>query len=128
MHWSADDTVVGIETIIRTLHARLPKTHIVLIGVLPSIRSEWVDAQTEATNKALAARFGGGADPLVTYVDLGHLFRDASGHVEAGRFLDPHLTPPDPPLHPTAETQAKMAAAIEPIVARLLGDTPRAGL
>jgi lysophospholipase L1-like esterase len=128
VHWSADDTVVGIETIIRTLHTRLPKTHIVLISVLPSIRSAWVDEQTVVTNKALAARFGGGADPLVTYVDVGHLFRDNAGHVLADRFLDPHLTPPDPPLHPTPETQAKIAAAIEPIVARLLGDAPRPGI
>ena len=128
VHWSAEDTVVGIETIIRALHTRLPKTHIVLIGVLPSIRGEWVDEQTAATNKALAARFGGSADPLVTYVDVGHLFRDNAGHVLADRFLDPHLRPPDPPLHPSPETQAKMAEAIEPIVARLLGDTPRPGL
>jgi lysophospholipase L1-like esterase len=39
-------------------------------------------------------------------------------------FYDPKLTPPAAPLHPTAEGQALMAAAIEPTLAALLGDRP----
>ena len=37
-------------------------------------------------------------------------------------FFDPLLTPPGAPLHPTAEGQTLMAAAIEPTLAALLGD------
>ena len=37
-------------------------------------------------------------------------------------YYDPLLTPPEPVLHPSAEGQARMAAAIEPTLARLMGD------
>jgi lysophospholipase L1-like esterase len=42
-------------------------------------------------------------------------------------FLDPLLQPPEPPLHPSAEGQARMAAAMEPTLAALLGDRNHAG-
>jgi hypothetical protein len=48
-----------------------------------------------------------------------------NGQVDAGDFIDPHLTPPDPPLHPTAQMQARIAAAIEPTLSAWLGDRPR---
>ncbi len=121
LHWPAAPTLQGIETIITTLHQRLPATKILLLGVLPSIRSAWVDENTQTLNHDLAARYGAGADSLVTFKDLSYLFMK-DGHVDADRFLDPHLTPPDPPLHPSAQTQARMAEAIEPIVSRLMGD------
>jgi lysophospholipase L1-like esterase len=124
LHWPSEPTLAGIQTIIATLHQRLPETKILLLGVLPSIRSAWVDENTAALNRDLAARYGGGADRRVIFRDLATLFLK-DGKVDPERFLDPHLTPPDPPLHPSAETQARMAEAIEPIVSRILGDTPR---
>jgi hypothetical protein len=45
--------------------------------------------------------------------------------VDAGKFLDPHLRPPDPPLHPSAETALAMAAAIEPVLSGMMGDAAR---
>jgi lysophospholipase L1-like esterase len=45
-----------------------------------------------------------------------------NGRLNADLFFDPKLTPPEPPLHPSAEGQALMAAAIEPTLAALLGD------
>ena len=47
------------------------------------------------------------------------------GRVDPSRFLDPHLRPPDPPLHPTAQSQGRIAEAIEPTLARMLGDESR---
>jgi lysophospholipase L1-like esterase len=117
LHWPAAPSLQGIETVISVLHQRLPRTKILLVGVLPSIRSAWVDENTRALNHALAARYGGGADPLVK-----------DGRVDPGAFLDSRLRPPDPPLHPAAMTQARMAEAIEPIVSRVLGDRARGGL
>jgi len=124
LHWPAEPTLVGIDTVISALHRRLPETKILLLGVLPSIRNAWVDENTAALNHALAARYGTGGDPLVIYKDLSGLFLK-DGRVDAGRFLDPQLTPPDPPLHPSAQTQARMAEAIEPVVSRILGDRNR---
>jgi lysophospholipase L1-like esterase len=81
-----------------------------------------VDANTLAVNRDLAARFG--HVPNVTYRDLSSLFMK-NGHVDPDDFEDPHLSPPDPPLHPSAQTQARMAEAIEPVVRQLMGDRAR---
>ena len=83
------------------------------------IRNPWVDKNTTLLNRSLATRFG--HDALVTFRDLTPLFT-LDGKVDASQFLDVHLTPPDPPLHPTAQAQARIAEAIEPDVARLMGD------
>ncbi len=123
LHWAAGPTLAGIDAIVEEVHRRLPEARILLLGVLPSIRSAWVDANTAALNRALAAHYAAAASGVI-YRDLSGLFmRD--GHVDADAFLDRHLLPPDPPLHPTAQTQARMAAAIEPVVSQMLGDHAR---
>jgi lysophospholipase L1-like esterase len=117
LHWGAEPTLQGIETIVAELHRRWPGTKVLLLGVLPSIRSAWVDANTVALNRALAARYGDGRE--VVFRDLSGLFLKG-GRVDPAAFIDPHLTPPDPPLHPTAQLMAKMAEAIAPDVQRLM--------
>lgn len=119
LHWPAEDTVVGIGAIIAQLRQRLPHTRLLLLGVLPSVRSDWATETTLAINRMLAARYGHGGP--VTYLDVGHLFMK-NGKVDRDMFLDPRLTPPSPPLHPTAAAQERMAEAIEPTLAALLGD------
>jgi lysophospholipase L1-like esterase len=123
LRWAAGPTLAGIEAIVAELHARLPGTKILLLGVLPSIRNAWVDENTAALNHALAARYGGPTSGVV-FQDLSSLFLH-DGRVDPSAFLDPKLTPPDPPLHPNAQTQARMASAIEPVVSKMLGDTAR---
>jgi lysophospholipase L1-like esterase len=119
LHWSADDTVAGIDAIVGQLHRRLPHTKLMLLGVLPSERSAWATETTLAINRDLATRYHGGGD--VTYLDIGRVFMKA-GKLDRDLFIDPKLTPPEPPLHPTPEGQALMAEAIEPALAALLGD------
>ncbi len=119
VHTDAAATYAAIRLIIDRLRGHAPAARIVVIGVLPSIRSAWVDANTRAVNAMLRTGLAGA--PGVSFVDLAGLFmRD--GRVDAGAFLDPHLTPPAPPLHPTAATQERIAAAIEPLVAASLRD------
>jgi lysophospholipase L1-like esterase len=120
-HWSAADTLIGIDTIIAELERRLPTTKILLLGILPSERSEWITHTTAAINRGLAAKYA--HDPVVTYLDVSHVFMK-EGRFDRDLFLDPKLRPPDPPLHPTAQGQALMAAAMEPVLAKLLGDKP----
>ncbi len=122
VHWSAEQTLGGIAAIIADLHRRLPQTRILLLSVFPSERSAWVDQTTAEINQGLAQQYGHGADG-VTYQDVTGVFT-TNGHLDRAAFLDGYLTPPDPLLHPTAQTQARLAAAIEPTVARLLGDRP----
>jgi len=119
VHWSAEDTVAGIDTIIAELHRRLPHTKVVLLGVLPSERTAWASETTVAINHALAAKYA--HDGFVSFLDVGHVFlRD--GRLDRSLFYDPKLTPPEAPLHPTARGMALMAAAMEPTLAALFGD------
>jgi lysophospholipase L1-like esterase len=121
VHWSADDTVAGIDTIITDLHHRLPSTKLLLLGVLPSERSAWITETTGQINRMLAARYKD--QKSVAFLDLTALFMRGE-KLNRALFLDPSLTPPDPPLHPNAQGQAIMARAIEPELATLLGDKP----
>lgn len=123
-HWGARDTIAGIEAIVRLCQQRQPQMKIVLVSVLPSIRSAWISQTTVAINDGLRRNFGSGRWRGVTYVDVTGIF-EHNGVVDRTLYLDPHLTPPDPPLHPTAPAQARMAAAIEPAVAAMVGDTAR---
>ncbi len=126
VRWTAPQTVAGIEAVINETRARLPGAKLLLLSVLPSIRSKYVTRTTEQINHALAQQYGTGGVPGVTYLDVTHLFMHG-GEVDRAQFLDDHLTPPDPPLHPTAQAQVRLAEAIEPTLAAMLGDHPKAG-
>ncbi len=121
VHWSAPDTVLGIDVIIAELRRRLPGMRIVLLGVLPSERSDWVTETTRQINHALEEKYA--HDSVVTYVDVGFVFMK-DGKLDRDKFYDPKLRPPDPPLHPTPAAQAAISAAMEPVLAGLLGDKP----
>jgi len=119
LHWSADDTVAGIDAIIVQLRQRLPHSKLLLLGVLPSERSTWATETTVAINRSLAMRYG--HDGVVTFLDVGRVFMK-DGKLNRELFADPKMTPPDPPLHPSAQGQTLMAEAMEPTLAALLGD------
>jgi lysophospholipase L1-like esterase len=120
-HWSAPDTVDGIDTIIAELRHRLPHTKILLLGVLPSQRSAWITQTTAEINRMLDAKYGEQKVKDVTYLDLTYLFM-RNGKLDTSMFQDPKEHPPRPPLHPDAAAQARMAAAMEPTLTRLMGD------
>jgi lysophospholipase L1-like esterase len=122
VHWSARDTVAGIDAIVVELRHRLPETKILLLGVLPSGRSAVVSATTRDINDRLATKYRAVAS--VTYLDPGGIFL-RNGVLNHALFLEPYLTPPAPPLHPSAQGQMLMAQAIEPVLAAMLGDQPR---
>ncbi len=119
LHWSADDTLQGIETILQELHRRLPKTKVLLLGILPSERSPWASETTREVNHRLAERHSAGGN--VTFLDVTSVFM-RNGRLDRDLFYDPKLSPPEPPLHPTAQGQALLAEAIEPTLARMFGD------
>ena len=122
VHTDALQTFAGIETILDVLGRRLPATKIVVIGVLPSKRSPWVTANTEQLNAMLDAHLA--TRKGTQFVDVASIF-ERNGAVDPSLYLDPRLSPPEPPLHPDAIAQARIAAMIEPIVARDLGDAER---
>jgi lysophospholipase L1-like esterase len=115
VHWNAQLTVPGIEAVVANTHHRLPGAHILLLGVLPSIRSPWVDTQTVLTNTALAQHYAG--SNVVTFVDVSPLLMK-NGRTDASLYVDPRLTPPQPALHPDATGMARIAAYIQPVVTK----------
>jgi len=122
VHWSAPQTLAGIVAVVDELRSRLPDTRVLLLGILPSVRSKYVTRTANAVNRELAERYPPGGD--VTFMDLSRLFmRD--GQVDRTQFFDDQLDPPDPPLHPTAQAQERIAEAIEPTLAAMLGDRAR---
>jgi lysophospholipase L1-like esterase len=125
-HWGAADTVDGINTIIAQLRERLPRTKILLLGVLPSERSAWITQTTDEINKMLAATYGEHRVRDVTFLDLTSTFMK-NDRLDRDMFLDPKEDPPRAPLHPDAAAQAKMAAAMEPTLAALMGDQDHRG-
>jgi lysophospholipase L1-like esterase len=120
VHWSAPQTEAGIAAVVAELQRRLPGTGVVLLSVLPSVRSKWVTRTTNQVNRALAARYPAGS--AVRFIDLTSLFASPEGQVDRTLFYDDLLTPPDPPLHPTAQAQERIAETIEPTVAAVMGD------
>jgi len=114
---TAAQTVAGIEAVVGAVRSKVPGAHVVLIGVLPSVRSTYVTRTTERTNAALAIRYA--AVPGVSFVDGTGLFmRD--GVVDRRSFYDDLLSPPEPPLHPTPDAMARLAVQVEPILVDVL--------
>jgi len=119
LHWPAADTIAGINEVVAEARRRLPRTRLLLLGVLPSERSPWATETTAAINRGLAATYGSGGTPGLVYRDVGALFMK-NGAFDRTQFYDPLLKPPEPPLHPTAQAQERMAIAIEPILGVML--------
>ena len=117
-HWDAALTLPGIEAVVAALRARLPATHIVLLGILPNAHGPWVARQSAVLNAALARAYA--ADPAVTFLDVGQvLYR--GGRLNPSLFVESHFRPPRPLTHPDPEGMARIAAAIGPTIARWMG-------
>jgi lysophospholipase L1-like esterase len=119
---TAEQTRLGIDAVVAELEQRLPKTHILLLGILPSGISAAKTETDRRVNRELALAYAG--NPRVTYLDISSIFyRDHALRTEI--FYDGRLPHPLPPLHPDTNGQRMMAEAIEPTLARLMEDRPR---
>jgi GDSL-like Lipase/Acylhydrolase family len=136
-HWDARQTVGGIEAITAILHRKLPQAKVLLLGVLPSHRTPWASAQTAIINADLATAYHD--SDFVTYMDVGHVLMK-NGQIDGDLYLDPkfsklsaallipshpqvaHMVVPGVLLHPDAFGMARIAAAIEPHLHRMLND------
>ena len=120
-HQTARQTEAGIDAVIANLEQRLPTTKILLLGILPT-RLPSKDANFDV-NSYLGSRYASHSDPRVTFLDVGSIYY-SGGNLNDSLFYDSQLKPPRPSLHPTPIGQRLLASAIEPTVARLVGDTP----
>jgi lysophospholipase L1-like esterase len=123
---TAEDTELGIDAVVKDLEHRLPETKILLVGILPSkLPSRELNFDV---NGYLGSHYAGGEDPQVSYIDISVVFYP-HGELDASLFYDSMPSQPKPATlpkatYPNARGQRLMASAIEPAVARLMGDTP----
>lgn len=122
--WSAEADVSAIEKIVNKVHEQMPEAHVLVIGNLPSNQSEWKTEMTHQINSLLAGRYGNNSIPWVSYIDVGSTFLK-NGHIDNSLFVEPSKQPPQGAVHPTAQGQALMAAALEPTIARLMHVAPK---
>lgn len=105
-------------TLAEKVHAQLPQTKIVLIGVKPSIARWSLIEKIRATNKLLAAAAAQDAQNRIVFVDVEPLMLDAAGRPRAEIFKDDGL-------HLNAEGYALWAKKIAPLIeAKAPADTP----
>jgi lysophospholipase L1-like esterase len=119
---TALQTESGIDAVIAELEMKLPQTRILLLGILPSELSVEKTAYDREINDYLATCYG--ENSRVTYLDIHSIFY-AKGVLDTNIFYDPRLPGHPPALHPDTNGQRKMAEAIEPTLAKLMGDQPR---
>jgi beta-glucosidase len=105
----------GVRAVTNTLRGILPQTKVLILAVFPrgATANDWRRKNNEAAN-ALIAELDDGE--WVHYLDIGDSFLQSGGVL-------PESIMPDG-LHPNAEGYEIWAAAMEPTLARLMGDTP----
>jgi len=116
-HQGAEETERGIDAVVLELRTKLPDTHILLLGILPSGVSEEKTLTDQSVNAYLAKTYA--HDKHVTFLDVGYIFLK-DGKLDESLFYDPRLKTPRKPLHPDAVAQRRMAEAIEPTLRTLL--------
>ncbi len=110
---TAEEIAEGVKAIIAKLRAALPETRVLLLAIFP--RTDVGEEYQTRIQEATALFAGSSADPMVTFLDINQVFLDREG------ILD-EATMPDL-LHPNLRGYELWAHAVEPTIARLLGET-----
>lgn len=110
---SAPDIAGAIRAICDLIRKKQPQTKILLLGILPrSARPDASRAKIAEINQLIAKYDGHNG---VTYLDVGGKFIGADGTISKELMSDF--------LHPTAKGYDILASAIEPTLAKLLGES-----
>jgi lysophospholipase L1-like esterase len=115
---SAVETECGIDAIVKKSEEKLPDSKILLLGILPK---EDDAGKVALINQYLANRYG--TDEKVTFLDIGTIYYK-NGKLNRDLFYDPKEYE-SKALHPDTLGHRMMAEAIEPTLARLVGDGSR---
>jgi beta-glucosidase len=112
-HDPPEETAAGIQAILTTLHARLPGTKILLLGVFP--RSASGDDLFRRLNAAINDRIRHYADnQQVFFLDLSPRFLDSGGRLAQDLMPDY--------LHPSERGYQVWADGMEDMIRKLLGE------
>lgn len=109
---TADEIAAGIVAICQEIHLRLPQTRILLLGIFPrGAQPNPVRDKVAAVNARIAGLDG---RLNLTYLDIGKVFLEPDGSISPAIMNDY--------LHPTEAGYERWAAAMEPVLKRLLGE------
>jgi len=105
-------TVGGVRAVVASVQERLPRSRILLLGILPARHSpsEALRAKIAEANRLLAAMSW---PSLTSFRDVGSVFLDADGNIQKTIMRDF--------LHPTAEGYQLLSDSVEPLLSQLLG-------
>jgi lysophospholipase L1-like esterase len=105
------EVATGVTAVVRAVQEKLPKTRILLLGILPRDESPGTELREKlAATNALIQRLD--APPRVHYLDVGPHFLDPKGKIPKQLMADF--------LHPTPEGYRVLARALAPTLAKLL--------
>ena len=125
--YTAEEIADGIKAIVCLVHTKLPETKILVLAIFPrgdaaqrhnkKLHAATYNAQWAKNDKAseLASKVADGK--TIFYLDINKAFLNDKG--ELTRDIMPDL------LHPNAKGYEIWAKAMEPTVAKLMGDTPK---
>jgi len=109
---SAPEIAGAIRAICDLIRRKQPQAKILLLGILPrSAQADAARVKIAQINRLIATYHGHGG---ITYLDVGAQFISADGSISKDLMRDY--------LHPTARGYEVLAVAIEPILAKLLGE------
>lgn len=111
---TGEEIGAGVTAIVQTLREKLPETKILVLAIF--FRGEKPTEERAVLTKAneIASKLADGQH--VFYLDVNHVFLQPDGSIAAALMPDFE--------HPSEEGFRVWAAAIEPTVAKLMGDTP----
>ena len=104
----------GIGAILKEIRRRSPRSHVLLMGILPRGRS--IGAPERAAIRAVNEIISGYADDMVTYLDIGPHLVDPDGNLRPDLMLDS--------VHPSEAGYEVWARAIEPFLSQHLSAWP----
>lgn len=116
-HNTAAEIAEGIGAVVRTLEDRLPHARILLLAIFPRGQSYNPERAVLAEASVRASHLAD--NRRVFYLDVDRIFLRPDGSIPAALMADYE--------HPTALGFERWAEAMEPTVAELMGDQPRAG-
>jgi len=109
---TVEEIAAGIGAICDELYIRLPRTKILLLGIFPrGPKPDAMRLKVAAINILISGLDG---KKNVSYLDIGQVFVESDGSISKEIMNDY--------LHPTAAGYERWAAAMEPVLKKLLGE------
>ena len=106
----------GVQAVCQSIHRQCPKTKVLLLAIFPR-NSKGSELRTRVVSTNALLKTWAAEQSYVKYADIGSIF------LQANQELKMNLLPDQ--LHPFAEGYSVWGEALEPILAPMLGQSPK---